>query len=446
MRIVVLGAGTVGTSIADLLCRNRHSVTVVDTNPEHTRRLNEELDVRAITGSACEASVMFQADVLGSDICLAVTGFDEVNLIAGSLAKAMGASRTMARIFAPVFHDASTFDYKRHFNIDRLLSLEHLSATEFARAIRNPGAMAVENLAHGELEMHEFEIQASSKIAGVPLKDLRLPSGIRVGSIVRDGKTWIAGAFDQLQRGDRITVIGKREGIDEVSRQIQKKQSPKKTVVIAGGGETGYHLARAIEGYRFATVVLEMSHERCQFLANKLKHQTVVEADATRRAVLEEERVSQADAFVACFGDDEDNIMSCVAARELGAKRVMCVVDRPDYASVVGNLGIDLAVSPRDVMAKQVLGFLNTGAIMSRTPIAGSDISVLELVVEAGAAITEHVLANLRLPDQCLIAAVSRDDFVRVPGADDRMRAGDTVVALVDRSAEPEMLPLFDAP
>ncbi len=446
MRIVVLGAGTVGTSIADLLCRNRHIVTVVDKNPDTTRRLNEELDVRAVTGSACEASVMFQADVLGSDICLAVTGFDEVNLVAASLAKAMGARRTMARIFAPVFHDKSTFDYQRHFDIDRLLSLEHLSAIEFARAIRNPSALAIENLAHRELEMHEFEVQNSSKIAGVLLKDLKLSTGIRVGSIDRDGTTWIAGADDQLQCGDRITVIGTREQMDEVSRYIHKKQPPKKTIVIAGGGETGYHLARAIEGFRFATVVLEMSHDRCEFLANKLKHHTVVEADATRRAVLEEERVSQADVFVACFGDDEDNIMACVEAREIGAKRVMSIVDRPDYANVVGKLGIDLAVSPREVMAKQVLGFLNKGAIISRAPIAGSDISVLELQVEEGAPITEHVLANLQLPSQCLIAAVSREDYVRVPGADDRLRAGDTVVALVDRAAETKMLPLFDGP
>jgi hypothetical protein len=115
MKIVVLGAGTVGTWIADLLCKHRHSVTVVDVDPEHTKRINEELDVRALTGEAAHASVLFQADVLGADLCLAVTGDDEVNLVAASMAKGMGARRSIARVFAPVFRDLSTFDYQRHF-------------------------------------------------------------------------------------------------------------------------------------------------------------------------------------------------------------------------------------------------------------------------------------------------------------------------------------------
>ena len=117
-----------GTSIADLLCQHGHSVTVVDIDAEHTARINDELDVRAVTGSASQSSVLFQADVLGSDICLAVTGIDEVNFVAASMAKAMGARRSVARVFGPVFRDRSTFDYERHFRVDRLLSLEHLSA------------------------------------------------------------------------------------------------------------------------------------------------------------------------------------------------------------------------------------------------------------------------------------------------------------------------------
>ena len=151
MRIVVLGAGTVGTWIADLLCQNRHSVTVVDCDPVQTKRVNTEMDVRVVTGSASESSVLFQSDVIGADLCLAVTGVDEVNLVAASMAKAMGARRTIARVYGRVFRDMSTFDYQRHFNIDRLLSLEHLSALELARGIRSPGSLAVENLAGGQL-------------------------------------------------------------------------------------------------------------------------------------------------------------------------------------------------------------------------------------------------------------------------------------------------------
>lgn len=443
MRIVVMGAGTVGTSIANRLCVEGHSVTVVDHDPAHTRQVNAELDVRVVTGSAAQSSVLFQAGVLGADLVLAVTGGDEVNMIAASMAKAMGARRVVARVYAPVFRDLSTFDYQRHFGIDRLLSLEHLSAMELAREIRHPGAVTVENFARGELEMQEIAVSHETAAVGVPLKDIELPSGVRIGSIFRDGKMSIAVADDRVAVGDRITLIGTRENIDDVRSMFQKELPAKQSVVIVGGGETGYHLARVLEGGRFSVMLMDMDHDRCEFLAAHLKHTTVVHADAQRRASLEEERVGSADIFVACTGEDEDSIMACVEARELGAGTIMCIISRPDYANVVGKLGIDHAVSPRKVIARQILGFLNTGAVISRTKLSEGRIEILEIEVVEGAPATKHVLAELDLPPQCLIGAVMRDSYVMVPGADDRFIPGDTVVALVERSAVEQTVKMF---
>jgi len=444
MRIVVLGAGTVGTSIANELCGEGHSVTVVDHDPAHTRRVNDELDVRVVTGSAAQSSVLFQAEVLGADLCLAVTGCDEVNLIAASMAKAMGARRTIARVYAPVFRDLSTFDYQRHFNIDRLLSMEHLSAMEFAREIRHPGAIAIENFARGELEMQELPVVEETAAVGVPLKDLKLPAGMRIGSISRNGRMRIAGADDCVAVGDRITLLGTRENIDDTRAKFQKEPPPKQTVVIAGGGETGYHLARVLEGRRFAVLVMDIDRQRCEFLANHLQYATVVHADVHRRATLEEERVGSADVFVATTGDDEDNIMACVEARELGARTILSLVARPDYANVVGKLGIDHTVSPRRVIAHQVMSFLNTGSVISRTPLAAdATIEILEIEVLPGVPATADVLADLPLPPQCLIGAVIRENYVMVPGADDRLIPGDTVVALVGASAVDETVRMF---
>ncbi len=434
MRIVVLGGGTVGTWIADLLCRHRHSVTVVDNNPSNCRLINNELDVRVVTGSASQSSVLFQSDVIGADLCLAVTGDDEVNIVAASMAKAMGARRSIARIYGPVFHDVSTFDYQRHFGIDRLLSLEHLTAMELARGIRNPGSVVLEHFARGELEVLEVVMEEPTKAIGVSLKDLGLPKTIRIGSIYRDGRMWIAAAEDVIELNDRITIIGNRQDVDEVKGTLQKKQSRRNTVVIAGGGETGYHLARSLQGERFSVVLMEQAVERSEFLAKHLVRSTVVQADATRRSILEEERVGSADYFIACTGDDENNIMAGVEARDIGAKNIMAVVGRPDYANVVGKLGIDLAVSPRDVLALQILGFLNTGPVISRSTLLGGGVGVYEIEVLPGAQSTEHVLANLHLPERCLIAAVMREDYVKVAGADDRLQAGDVVVALIEDS------------
>jgi len=445
MRIVVLGAGTVGTSIADLLCQNRHSVTVVDSDADHARRINAELDVRAIHGSASQSSVLFQTDISSADICLAVTGDDEANIVGASMAKAMGARRTLARVYAPVFSDLSTFDYQRHFGIDRFLSLEHLSAMELARGISNPGAVLLENFTRGDLEVQEVLVNSISDLIDQPLSQLDFPPGLRAGSIYRDSRVWIPGPSDEIRAGDRVSLIGAHEVVQQWKQRFQVSAEPKLSVVIAGGGETGLHLARKLERDNFDVTVMDECEERCDYLSRSLTFATIINADATRRAVLEEERIGSADVFVACTGDDENNIMAGVEAREIGAGKIMAIVGRPDYANVVAKLGIDLAVSEREVTAKQVLGFLNKGAVISRTPLPGGRIGVFEIEVIEGAPATEHVLANLPLPRDCLLAAVVRQDYARVPQADDRLVAGDTVVALIDDAAVEAALEQFRA-
>lgn len=445
MRVVTLGAGTVGTWIADLLCRRRHSVTIVDNDAETVRRIDAELDVRAIHGSASQSSVLFQADVAGADICLAVTGDDEVNIVSASMAKALGARRTIARVYAPALRDLSTFDYARHFHIDRMLSLESLSATELARSIRNPDSIPLEHFARGQLEVYDLAVTDRAPVVGSRLKDLALPSAVRVGSISRDGRMWIAGADDTIMAGDRISLIGTPDGVAETKPRFgARKPSRRKSVVIAGGGETGYHLAQMLHRDEYRLLLVEKNEERCSHLARLLPGATVVAGSATRRQVLEDEGVGRADIFVACTGNDENNIMAGVEARELGADKVMAVVGRPDYANVVGKLGIDVAVSERDVMARQILGFLNEGAVISRSRLPAGAVDVFEIEVLEGAPITAAPLAELRLSGQCLIAAIMRDDFVRVPTANDCLKPGDVIVALIEHGSLAETLQRFD--
>ena len=436
MRIVVLGAGTVGSSIAEMLCDGGCSVTVVDQSETQTRAIYDQLDVRVVTGSASQTSVLFQAEVSNCDLCLAVTGDDEVNMVGASIAKAMGAHRTIARAYAPVFRDLSTFDYQRHFGIDRMLSLEYLTAMELAREIRSPGSVVVENFARGELEIQEVIVSEKSRKLEIPLQELDLPANIRIGSIYRSGKMWIPKADDVLRAKDRLGIIGSPSHVEKIKDQLQKISGPRQRVMIAGGGEAGYHLAKALEHERYKVLLMEKSKNRCEYLANGLKRATVVQCDATSRAVLEEEHVSSADYFVACTGSDENNIIAGVEARELGAGQILAIVGRPDYANIVGKLGIDRAVSEREVMARQITGFLNTGALISRMPLPGGTISVLEVEIVEGAAIANKRLADLQLPRPCLVAAVMRTGFAEVPNAETVLKVGDTAIIFADDTVD----------
>ncbi|MDA8743041.1 Trk system potassium transporter TrkA [Rubripirellula amarantea] len=445
MRVLTLGAGTVGRWVADMLCRRRHSVTVVDIDPENVRRINSELDVRAIEGSASRSTVLFQADVCAADMCLAVTGDDEVNIVAASMAKALGARRSIARVYAPAFRDLSTFDYQRHFNIDSLLSLEQLSAFELARAIRNPDAIPLEHFARGQLEVYELEVGKKSSAVDHKLRDLKMPDSIRIGSIARGGRMWIASGEDEIHVGDRVSLIGSLESVSKARKLFfSGNEDKRKTrVMIAGGGETGYHLADSLSRRDYGIVLLERDADRCHQLAKQLPDVTIIHANANRRTVLEDEGAGTVDYFVACTGSDESNIMAGVEARELGAARVMCVVGRPDYANVVGKLGIDRAVSERDVAARQILGYLNEGSIISKSQLPNGSISVYELEIIEGSKVTTAPLAELPLAGRCLIGAIHRDGFVRVPRAEDQLKVGDVVVAIVDGINENEVLPLF---
>ena len=445
MNIVILGAGTVGTSIADLLSLGEDSVTVVDLDPQNTAAINEKLDVRVLTGSAAQSSILFQAGVPTADVCMAVTGNDETNIVAASIARAMGCRRSIARVFAPVFRDLSTFDYQRHFGIDRLLSLEHLAAMELARGIRDPNSVIVEQYARGGLEVHEMVVASNCKATKTKIRDLALPAGVRIATIKREGRMWIAGPDDRLEATDRVTIFSRHEEMKKVNSIFRASVDNKKRIVIAGGGETGFHLAQMLEREGFPVTILENDAERCTEVAKQLESTSIVHCDATQRENLEEERVGNADVFAACTGDDEDNMMMSVEAKDLGAKQVLTLIDRPDYSNITSKLGIDLAVTQRSVMARQVLSYLTEGAIISRAKLPGGLISIFEVEVIGDCPVTKGPLAEVGLPARCLVAAVCGSDSVRVPGGADKIQSGDTVIMLVEDDVIDLALSFFEA-
>ncbi len=442
MNVVIFGAGTVGASIAHVLCENQQNVILVDSSRDALDEVEERLDIQTVCGSACDAITLFQAGVQSADLCLAVTNLDEVNLVGASLAKSMGSARSIARIFNTSYLDFSTFDYRRHFGIDRLLSLEHLTALELAKAIRMPGLFAVENFARGGIEVQELAVEDDAKGVGVHLRDLKLPREVRIGLITGKDRTVIPGADDVLHAGDHVTLIGQREELDAVKRLFEHKGPPRLNVVIAGGGEIGFNLAQILGRERFNVVLLEANGQRCEYLAQKLDHATVLHADATRQNEMEEARIGRADIFVAAMGDDEDNIVCGVEARELGGKRILSVVRRPDYANVLEKLGIDVAVSPRDVMTRQILGMLGRGPVISRSDISAGGAEVWEVEVLPKSPITLAPLKDIILV-QSLIAAIVREGYVQVPGADDQLQPGDTAVVLVQKGSMQDTLKLF---
>ncbi|MCL2119696.1 MAG: Trk system potassium transporter TrkA [Planctomycetaceae bacterium] len=444
MKILVLGGGVIGTSVAEILCEQRHKVTIVEKSPEIAAQIDSEMDVNVVVGSASESSVLFQAGVTSVDLCLAMTGNVECNMLAASMAKEMGATRVAVRVYGKIFRDLSTFDYQNHFRIDRILSPEHLTAMEFARRIHDSSSVTIEYFARGQLEMQDVLIMRPSQATGKKLRQLHLPPEVRIGSIYRNGQTTIPTAEDTVEVGDRISLLGEPDRLTEVKKMFYIQSYKKQKVIIAGGGETGQHLARVLSNRRYSVTIMDVDRSRCENLASQDEELTIVHANALRRNDLEKEGVGDADIFIACTGNDEDNIMACVEAETLGAKKRMAVVTRSDYANVTERLGINEAVSPRTVMAKQVIGLLNSGPIVFRNiSLLSGGIEILELEVFQDSPVTKGSLNEVTLPAKTLLAAVLREGYVYLPNAQSILQQGDTVVALAQADAIPSLVTVF---
>ncbi|MCA8995497.1 MAG: NAD-binding protein, partial [Planctomycetaceae bacterium] len=339
----------------------------------------------------------------------------------------------------------STFDYQRHFGIDRLISLEKLTALEFAKGLHGPGLFAVENFARGGVQVLEVGIDAASAAVGRKIRDIGLPNTVRIG-LLASGKHVLVPTADQvLNPDDRLTLIGKQQALDSVKKRFEARSASSISVLIAGGGEIGMHLARSLDRKRYRLTMLEADPQRCKYLANRLDHVTVLTADATLRSDLEEARVGSADVFVAAMGRDEDNIVCGVEAKQLGCRRIVGVVRRPDYVNVLERLGIDMAVSPREVMAREILGMCASGPIQRRSSLAGGAAEVWEVRIPKNALCTTGPLKQLQIQD-CLVAAILREEYVEVATGEDQLRAGDMAVVIVQNGQEKSALKWFQEP
>ena len=446
MNVLILGGGTVGTAVAEFLYANRHQVTIVEHDPKALARI-ANMDVTTVFGAASMSETLDKARVKESNLCLALTSNDEVNIIGASIAKAMGAPRSVARIYSGVYQDLRNFNYRRHFHIDRMMSIEYLTAMELARRIREPGSMMIEHFAQSQVEMREFVVMGDTKTTGVPLKELKLPNEVRIGSINRDGKISVATADAVILPGDRVTVMGNVDELEKVTKLFKTVKPSKKSAVILGGGDVGFQLAMVLQKRNYSIRILESNMDRCTFLGERLQDCTVLNSDGMLRKTLEPLRLAEVDFFIAATGDDKTNIVSCSEANELGAKSTMAVVKHRDFGGLVKRLGINEVVNPTEVVTRQVGGLLNTGPVVfASRDLIGQGILVVELEVQENSPASRKPLLETEISTCALLASVIRDSTIQIPSAQFQLMKGDIVIALVQQQNLERVVELFGSP
>ena len=432
MNILIVGLGEVGSHLAKVLTSEGQAVTVLDPDFRRLRRVADSVDVKAVHGDGSRPDVLDKADAHAADLILAVSNNDNVNMLTCLFGKRMGASKTVLRLkdMAP-FRRSRTF-FRKNLNYDLLLSLEDLAAEEIVKTLRQNQAVGVENFAEGKIQMRRLRLGEDSTMLGVPVKDLKIPNDVLITAIHRDRDVIVPGGDDVLQSGDEVFVLGTQKAIPSFEKKAGVVSTLLRTVVISGSSGIVAQVCRAMERLHVSTRVIVDDREQAESLSESLEGTVVLHADATDIGFLQEEHIGDADAFLGISEMDERNLISCQLARNLGVKRTVALVQKPDYVSLYQQLGVDVAVSPRLLCANRILSFVRTRSVSTIATIEEGKAEVLELEVPAGSKLVGRSLKDAGFPRGCVVGAIAREDGeIVIPRGEDEIRALDNLVLFV---------------
>jgi trk system potassium uptake protein TrkA len=438
MKILILGAGTVGTSVATALASESNDITVIDTEASRLRELSEKLDLRTINGHASHPSVLAQAGAEDAEMIIAVTNSDEVNILACQIAHAL--FRTPNKIAR-----VREVEYLTHLNskdahssaIDVVISPENLVCQHVQRLIEYPGALQVLDFADGRAQLVAVRAREGGALVGHPIKDLRghLPSTVdtRVAAIFRLGKPIPPEGNTIIEQDDEVFFLANRQDIRTVMSELRRVEKPARRIFLSGGGNIGRSLARVLES-TYSVKILERSRERAKKLAESLQNSIVLMGDCADEDLLREENIEQTDVYCALTNDDEANILSAMLAKRMGCPRVISLINRPAYAELVEGSSIDIAISPQQVTLSSLLTHIRQGAmarVHSLRRGAAEAIEAIALGDRRTSKIIGRAIEEIEWPASTTVGGVLRGDRLLMAHHDIVIEANDHLILFV---------------
>jgi trk system potassium uptake protein TrkA len=450
MKIIVLGAGQVGATVAESLVSEQNDITVVDVDPARLRALQDRLDLRTVTGSAAHPSVLTEAGIDDADLLIAVTQSDETNLVACKLAARMfNVPRRIARIRGTDFLDDPKVLGPDGFDVDLSICPEQVLTDYIVKLVEFPEALQVLDFAGGKVSLVAVRAYQGGPMVGRPVKEIRghIPNiDTRIVAIFRRDGAVMPDGDTVIEDGDEVFCLAAADNIRQVMKELRRMDQPVKRVMIAGGGNIGMRLARALEN-GYSVRVIEHNKRRCEGLAAKLNRALVLNGDATDEELLGQENIAQMDLFVAVTNDDENNIMSCLLAKRMGARRVVALINRRSYVDLLQSGQIDIAISPAQATIGKLLAHVRRGDVVAVHSLRRGAAEALEAVVHGdrdSCRVTGRRVEEIELPAGATIGAVVRGGEVLMAHHDTRIEAEDHVIVFVtDKKTLPRVEKLF---
>lgn len=456
MKVIIIGDGNVGYNIAENLSRYGNDVTIIDKNAESRRKALENLDIRYVKGNGASASVLIGAGVRNTDLLIAVTSGDEMNMVCCLIARRLGTAHIVARIRDPEYADELS-GIQEDIGLDMVINPERAIAREIARLLAFPPAIGVETFANGRVQMVEIKVLGDMPIANKRLmaisRDIYQP--ILIGAVLRGDDVIIPNGGTVLLEGDVIYIVGRPSNVFRFCTLIGIQIRRIKNVMIVGGGRVGYYLAMSLGEMGVGVKIIESGYERCVALAEALPDALVINGDGADDSLLRSESAGDMGAFVSVTDRDEVNLMTALLAKRLGVPKVVAKLSRADYADLLGGIGLDNIVSPVTVTANYILRYVRGlqnaegNTVNSLYRIIGDKAEAIEFTANESAKMIGIPLKDLRLAPGVIIVVIVRKNEVIIPHGNDCIKPHDSVI-LVTKGLEPadlnDILLASDAP
>lgn len=443
MRIIIIGAGEVGSHIAGRLALENKDVVLIDRSPDTIRRVTDRIDVQTVLGSGSSPAVLEQAGIRSAEILLAVTDSDETNLVACLAAHIISPNtKKLIRLRDAAYDDYHEVLQNNPPYIDTVINPEIEVVKTIHRLLSVPGAVDVSDFEGGRIQFVGIQLEATSRLAGCTLTDLPNIFGASrplIAAIVRQSELIVPNGSDQLLPGDMVYFICTRDILSNTLKMFDKEDEPLKRVLIVGGGRIGYRLAATLEKNSVYVKIIEKNSNRCNELADALTKTVILCGDGSDQDILKEENISAMDAILAVTDNEETNILVSLLGKRMGTRKSITKISRASYFPLLSTIGLNQVVSTRRSAINSILQHIRRGKILSAVTLKEEQAEVLEAVAMETSDIVQKPIKDLAFPKGALLVSVIRGQDIIIPTGSTIVRPGDKIIIFAQQKAVPKI-------
>lgn len=445
MRIVIAGAGEVGTYLAKLLSNENHEIILIDSEENRLKPIDSSLDVLTYHGSATSTNILRDILQKKTDLFIAVTHYEDTNITSSILAKRFGAVKTIARIDNLGFLEHALLEFFKSLGIDSLIYPELIAARDVLGLLHETGTTEYMEFCGGKLAMYVNKLDENAPIINKSLIEIALShdtNKFRAVAIKRNEKTIIPRGQERFLPGDLVFVISTSDGIDEMMITSGKENFEAKSIMILGGSRIGKHVALYMQK-NCQVKIIDSDPEKCETLSELLEDTLVINGDCRNVELLEQEGISKMDACVAVTGNSETNILSCLLAKKLGVKKTIAEVENMEYINLAENIGIDTIINKKISAASRIFRHTTNPNVTQVKYMTGTEAEVIEFIVPEGSKITKGTLRGVEFPKDAIVGGGMRDGIPFIATGDTIIKANDKVVVFTLPSAYDKVSKFF---